>query len=55
VAAGEAGRAAEAAHAHLDHLRAAYDQMDERRAPRPDAQGPVREAEHRLDPETSDL
>ena len=36
VAAGEAGRAAEAAHAHLDHLRAAYDQMDERRAPRPD-------------------
>jgi DNA-binding FadR family transcriptional regulator len=55
VAAGEADRAAEAAHAHLDHLRAAYDRMDERRAPRPGAETPVRQAESRLDPETSDL
>jgi DNA-binding FadR family transcriptional regulator len=55
VAAGDADRAAEAAHAHLDHLRAAYDQMDERRGPRQDSRPPARDASRGLDPETSDL
>ena len=55
VEAGESDRAAEAAHAHLDHLHTAYDRMDERRAPRLDPETPVREAERSLDPETSDL
>jgi DNA-binding FadR family transcriptional regulator len=52
---GEVDQAAAAAHAHLDHLRAAYDQMDERRAPRPDPRTPGRAAARSLDPETSDL
>jgi DNA-binding FadR family transcriptional regulator len=55
VEAGEVDRAAAAAHAHLDHLRAAYDQMDERRGPRPDPPSPGRGGRRRLDPETSDL